>query len=298
MPRHSFPCTSHGQERGDPTGTPVLDHWAAAEYVLSRYTPVGGYCFYRTPQWGVEEPNAPDTLAALASLRLLGVDPPAPEVTGHWLRHMQDDEGGFSSLTIGWAALRALAILELAPLRSPETWLAGWARRLLAPRQTVPKDAGAAIEGLLRLAELIDLGAAEQTEVARLLAASVDPYGGWARPGADIETTALAVDLARRAGDIPVDIRAVGGFLRDCEDSAVGVRVRPDSQATTVGALWGGLAIAAALEMPMRWPSTIAANLTLLQRPNGGLGARHGAVTTLRDTWRGLCAERLLTRGR
>lgn len=291
-------CTSDGQQCGHASGAAVLDHVAAADYVLSRHTPAGGFCFYRTPQWGVEEPNPPDTLAALASLLLLGVDPPAPEVTGQWLRRLQDDDGGFPSLTIGWAALRALEILGLVPFRSPQSWLGGWARRLLTQRQPMPEDMGATIEGLLRLAELMDLGSAQQTEVALLLTASVDPRGGWTRPGADIETTALAVQLARRAGAVPVDSRAVGGFLRDCEDSAVGIRVRPDSQATTVGALWGGLVIAAALEMPTRWPAAIAANLILLQRPNGGLGARHGAVATLRDTWRGLCAEHLLSRGR
>lgn len=294
MPQHPGPSTSHGEEGGRPAGAAVLDHRAAADYVLRRQTPAGGFCFYRTPQWGVEEPNAPDTLAALASLLLLGVEPPAPEATGQWLRHLQNDEGGYPSLTIGWAALRGLELLGSAPLRSPRTWLAGWAQRLLTTRRAVPQDMRAAIQGLLRLAELLALDPDQSTEVAHLLAVSAESRGGWARPGADVETTALAVQLARRAGEIPVDSRAVGRFLRGCEDSAVGIRVRPDSHATTVGALWGGLVIAAALEMPPRWPAAIAASLVLLQRPNGGLGARHGAVATLRDTWRGLCAEHLL----
>lgn len=277
-----------------PTGVQVLDHRAAADYVLSRHTPAGGFCFYRTPQWGVEEPNPPDTLAALASLVILGVDPPAPRVTGQWLRDLQNDEGGYPSLTIGWAALRALEILGLAPLRSPQTWLAGWARRLLEPTRSVSQDMRAAIEGSLRLAELMDMAHGQQAEVARLLVASADPRGGWARPGADAETTALALQLARRAGDVPVDSRAVSDFLRGCEDSAVGIRVRPDSQTTTVGALWGGLVIAAAQHIPTRWAGAIAASLRLLERPSGGLGARHGAVATLRDTWLGLRAEQLL----
>jgi len=40
--------------------------------VIGRRTPEGGYCFYRTPEWGVEEPDARDTLAALKTLRLPG----------------------------------------------------------------------------------------------------------------------------------------------------------------------------------------------------------------------------------
>jgi hypothetical protein len=55
------------------------------------HTPHGGYCFYRTPEWGVEEPNAPDTLAALASLRIVGVDPPELETTVRRLRGLQTE---------------------------------------------------------------------------------------------------------------------------------------------------------------------------------------------------------------
>lgn len=45
-----------------------LDKDGIFRYVLSRQTPKGGYSYYRTPAWGVEEPNAPDTLAALECL--------------------------------------------------------------------------------------------------------------------------------------------------------------------------------------------------------------------------------------
>ena len=67
----------------------LIDREAAGRYVLSRRTAEGGYCFYRTPQWGVEEPNAPDTLAALGSLRLLGIAAPAPQATGRWVHALQ-----------------------------------------------------------------------------------------------------------------------------------------------------------------------------------------------------------------
>lgn len=277
-------------------GTPVatLDRQAAARYVLSRRTPEGGFCFYRTPRWGVEEPNTPDTLAALMSLLLLDVDLPRPAVTSRWLQGVQDDTGGYPSLTIGWAALRALELLERSPRRSPGAWLTGWAQRLLSVRRATPQDWRAALADVLHLAELLDFDSGQRAGVADLLAASADPQGGWARPGADMQTTAVAMQLARRVGITPPDLDGVVAFLRGSEDAAVGVRLRPDAQVITVGALWGGLELAVALGVSPRYPAAIARSLALLQGPDGGLGARDGAVATLRDTWRGLRAMRLL----
>lgn len=40
-------------------GRGCLDRAAIGRYVVGRRTPEGGYCFYRTPQWAVEEPNDP-----------------------------------------------------------------------------------------------------------------------------------------------------------------------------------------------------------------------------------------------
>ena len=276
------------------TGLATLDRRAAARYVLGRRTPDGGYCFYRTPGWGVEEPNTPDTLAALASLLLLGVEPPQPAVTGRWLQGVQDDGGGYPGLTIGWAALRALQLLGLSPCRSPHAWLAGWAQRLLGGRRATPQDLRASLDNVLRLAELLELDTGQRAGVADLLVAAAAPQGGWARPGADVETTAVAMQLARHAGITPPDLDGVVAFLRGCEDAAVGVRLCPDTQLTTVGALWGGLDLAAALGALPRYPAAIAESLALLQHPDGGLGARHWAVATLHDTWRGLRAARLL----
>ncbi len=64
---------------------------------------------------GVEEANAPDTLAALESLRILRIG------AGRWL----------PTLTIGSAALRAIDVLGLEPIRSPAPWLQRLAQTLL-----------------------------------------------------------------------------------------------------------------------------------------------------------------------
>jgi len=97
--------------------------------VLGRRTADGGYCFSRTPEWGVGESNAPDALVALESLRLLGVPAPAPEATGRWSRALHAPDGGYPNLTGGWAAVRALDLLGTDPDRSPGGWLRELAAR-------------------------------------------------------------------------------------------------------------------------------------------------------------------------
>jgi hypothetical protein len=75
---------------------------------------------------------------------------------------------------------------------------------------------------------------------------------------------------------------------------AVRLVLSPRAGMTSAGALWGGVKLARAAGVVLRYPYAIAASLALLQRPDGGLGARHRAISTLRDTWLGLQAARVL----
>ncbi len=266
--------------------------------MLGRRTQEGGYCFYRTPEWGVDEPNAPDTLAAFESLRILGIAVPEPEATARWLRALQSVDGSYPTLTIGWAALSALGLLGFEPDHSPLQWLKSWTQVLLG-RQASREWRGALL-GTLRLLELmqltgIELTAAQRDALVQLLAAAANGRGGrWARPGADLETTAVAIRLIG-LGDLPSESEAPSEeFLRSCEDAALGLRLAPKSAAISVDALWGGVTIASMLRMPLRHPQAIRRSIGLLQHPAGGLGARDRAIPTLRDTWLGLRAACLL----
>ena len=280
-----------------PLPTACLDREAAGRYVLGRRTPSGGYSFYRTPEWGVEEPNAPDTLAALECLHLLDIPVPEPELTGSWLRTLQDGRGGYPTLTIGWATLRALALLGIAPDRSPGSWLAEHEEALL--RTDRNRDWQGALREALHVAELHRLGPSAPVDgtpnpFSALLDEARDPLGGWARPGPDLETTAVAVSLAGVA-ELSREARSdTEAFFRHCEDHVLGLRLQPDTGATWVGALWGGLALAEGLRLVPSFPGAVCESLAVLQRADGGLGARHFAISTLRDTWRGLDAAQLL----
>ena len=271
-----------------------LDREAAGRYVLSRHTPGSGYSYYRTPDWGVEEPNPPDTLAALRTLRLLGLPVPEPQATAAWLATSQADDGGFPTLTIGWAVLGALHELgERPPHPLSPAWLTGCARVLDVDRR---RDWAGALRAGLHLAELCRFGRVpvDTAAVRRLLERARDPDGGWAGVGADLETTAVAVLLADRAGLARVVRQDAVGFLRRCDDPALGLRIRPESGASSVGGLWGGAVISARFGARLGHPDRVSAGLALAQGTDGGLGPRHRAVPTLHDTWLGVAADVLL----
>ena len=284
-------------ENGTWTGPGCLDRPAIGRYVLGRRTPEGGYCFYRTPQWAVEEPNAPDTLAALESLNLLDVDIPAPRQTGDWLRGLQDECGGYPTLTIGWAALRALDVLAVEPNLSPDDWLRG--RIDVFCGCAGPRDWRVAIIDAVHLCDLMRLrhSALRQSErdsIAALLDAARSGDGGWASPGADIATTAVGLRLAQLVDPHWRPDPSLATFLDRCEDEMLGLRLAPGAGTTSVGALWGGLALGHALHRRLRYLGAVEQQLVLLQRPDGGLGARHRAISSLQATWLGLEAAALL----
>jgi hypothetical protein len=274
-----------------------FDVEAVQRYVLGRLSPEGGYSYYRVPAWGVEEPNAPDTLAALASLRLLGIPPPEPERTESYLQSLQHHDGGYPSFTIGWAAVSALRLLSSGPERMPDRWLEGWTVALMSTSER--GDVATSLRDGARLVEIeVAIGKSPDARVRRwageLLDDGADPSGGWGRPEADLATTGLALSLAAQVGWRPPDAAALAGFLRRCEDSALGLRLRPDAATTSVGALWGGLLLAGASRARLRYPGAASKSLVLLQRRDGGLGPRHRALSTLAATWRGLEAAALL----
>jgi hypothetical protein len=281
--------------------TVPFDGAALARYVLGRRTPDGGYSYYRTREWRIEEPNALDTLAALESLRLLGISVPDPGDTIRWLQSLQEADGSFSSLTIGWAAVRALALLGSLPRRSSSSWR----RRQVAERvrrQSGVTDWRAAVSDVAHLFELRrvtkdDAAPDESPMCVATLVAARDTDGGWAVPGSDLETTAVAARLAMVEG-LNVDERSLPDFFRRCEDRELGFCVSPRGRTTSAAALWGGMSVSRQFGLLPRYGTAVEQNLVLLQRPDGGLGSRHLAISTLQETWRGLAAARLLEQTR
>jgi len=262
--------------------------------VLSRHVPGSGYSFYRTPEWGVEEPNPLDTLAALRTLRLLALPVPERQLTADWLRSLQADDGSFPTLTIGWASLGSLAELGVGPRRRPASgWLAKCERVLDGHGD---RDWSGTVRDALHLLETLRLAGhlVDSVKVGRLLKRSQHEDGGWAQPGADLETTAVALLVADSAGVVDRVSGDAEAFLRRCEDPVLGLRMSPHAGATSVGALWGGAVIAERLKLQLRHPDQVGAGIALCQRADGGFGPRPLAISSLKDTWLGVATDRLL----
>lgn len=277
---------------------PALDLAAAGRYVLGRRTAIGGYSFYRTPEWGVDEPSATDTLAALESLRILGVNPPDPEATVAWLHSLQEPDGSYPTLTIAWSCIRSLALLGAAPERPVAGYLGGVASRVLSRREA--SDWGAALRDAERVTELgmlgyLEHGPEQAQSIAAMLDRARDPDGGWASPGADVVETARALRLA--APEDAEVARESAALLARCEDEQLGVRFAPRTAATSAEVLRAGLEIARRTGVVLRFPASLERSLVLMQRVDGGLGARHRAISTLVDTLDGLRANELLDDG-
>ena len=100
--------------------------------------------------------------------------------------------------------------------------------------------------------------------MARLLQAARDSPGTWARPGGDIETTAVAMRLIDLAALAWLDDKATVDFLRRSEDPVLGLCLAPGARTTSVNALWGGLDLARRLHVRLGYPRAVGASLARL----------------------------------
>lgn len=262
-----------------------IDVEGVRRYLLGRRTPEGGFCFYRYGPWKVEEPNAPDTWAALASLRHLGAALPSPERTVAWLRGQQAADGGFQSLLIGEAVLSALGLLQAEPMYDPRRFIQAWAERV-SRSNTQAGDIEAWLHGVQRCIRLLismelPLAPLRTAVTTRLssLRGSLDAH----------PSTAPTLLATGRALDILVRFQEPPGtalmFLRRCEDPKLGLTLVPGSSATWLEVHQVGLRALRSLGEFPRFPDAIRTFARRCQGTEGGFSRVPGALPNLRDTW-------------
>jgi hypothetical protein len=61
----------------------------------------------------------------------------------------------------------------------------------------------------------------------------MDLHAGWAAPGADLESTAVALQLVDQIGERERYVDAVAAVLSRCEDEVLGFQVAPSSGSTS-----------------------------------------------------------------
>ncbi len=275
-----------------------LDREACRRYILEHQTPEGGFCFYAYHAWGVEEPNAPDTLSALAALRLLGFPTPRRKAVADWLKAQQHGDGGYATLVIAYGVLKALRLLGEAPLRDPAPYL-----RRLAHIHGLGDPRGRELAGwlhdALRLAELwrmygLHLTGEMREGMAAALRRMQQEDGGYGSPGASLPDTAAAVELAASLGLSP-DGRALD-YVRRCEAPPYGFNITPHASSSSLECHHGGLRVLCRFRRLPRHGDLIQAYILACQAPRGGFGRMPDAVPRLEDTQRGLEALSILAR--
>ncbi len=271
-----------------------IDIQACMRYIASRQDPDGGFCFYR--DFGVNESNAPDTLAAVAGLNLLGEPVPRRPDVATWLRRQQRDKGDFATLTIAWACVKALRLLETEPEHDARPYALGWAQRLLRPGKT---PGGGTLRALVQITDLLDILAIvpgrEISEAGlRLLKDLEGPEGGYGAPGASLVDTWRALQVAGRL-DGNLETEALD-YARCCEHPAYGFNIAPRAVTTAVEVQVAGLEVLARCGASPRYAGAARRFVAACQTPQGGFARVPGALTRLEDTWLGLRALDCLSR--
>lgn len=259
------------------------------QYILGRQSPQGGFCFYRYEPWGVEEPNASDTCAAVASLRLLGVDIPRRAELAAWPCNLQAADGGYPSLRIAEAALDALRLLDGEPKYDPRSLIQG---RILRISQRVQRE-GRVRQWLDSAARGARLLCALRLPAEPLRASVSSHLGPERRPWGDVATAAWSVIDTWCMLDLLLHLRleapsATLQYLRACEDGRRGINRVPHAITTSLKVQLAGLRAFGCLAATPRHKDAIAAFAARCQSTAGGFARVPGALPNLRDTCRAL----------
>lgn len=284
-----MPVAQYSGDKDTLTGTEPkyfddIDVAGVRRYLMSRQTPAGGFCFYRYGPWRVEEPNALDTWAAIASLQRLGVVIPSQDRTIAWLRDQQADDGGFQSLLIGEAVLSALHLLQAEPVRDPRQFLIQWAERISHAdiKAGDPEAWLHNVQRCLRLLKLYSLSlSALQSNVPDRLSQLRDPLDSYPSSAPTILATGRAMDILRQ---LQQPQGSAVTFLRRCENPRLGITLVPDSSATWIEVHYVGLlAFQSAGECPA-FRDAIRAFTGRCQGTAGGFSRVPDALPNLQDT--------------
>lgn len=262
-----------------------VDTEACYRYVVDHQTREGGFCFYAYRAWGVGEPNAPDTHAAVEILALLGRPVPAREPCVQWLRAQQDDDGSFSTLVIAHAALEALRALGARPEKDPRAYLRETARSLgLTAGEREPTRWVAGARCCIELWEKWGLEPDRmmrvrlRTLVTRLRRAG----GGFGASGASLPETAAAVALgAAQEGDVAREVLA---YVRRCEGPPYGINIAPSALSSDLESQWAAAWLLTRIGAQLRYAALMRGFVALCQSPDGGFGRSPGSVPRLSDT--------------
>lgn len=256
----------------------------ASAYLLSRQSPAGGFCFYRTEY--LDEPNLDDTYHAVRGLSQLGVEIPDSERLSCLARE------GLDRPQPGDLYHAAFTLRTLSP-----AWQPGmeWIERVRALDVSRPPSADSpALTGWLhRTRTVIRLQRAfTEFEHARHIARAVceleHPEGGFGvHP--NIQDTALALDIL---GDCQCTdrLRATTGFVARTQTATFGFNTVENSLSSTLESVCAGLHCCTVLHAPVRYGAAALSFILACQTGRGGFARAPGALPDIELTHRGIGA--------
>ena len=263
-----------------------IDLDACYRYTVSRQTSVGGFSFYRHPEWGVDEPNAPDTCAAVEIMAALGQAMPNVPSCVAWLRAQQADSGDFPTWTIGHAVLKALRYLGERAGRDPHPYLLECAERLSVSAAKARVHPGWLLQAarcveLFRVLEL-DLPSAFREKIPKALASLRNTDGGYGATGSSLPESVQALELSLEIG-VPGPTE-LSSFARQCEGPPQGFSIAPHSASSALETQLAGLQILQHFAIRPRRPAEIESYVASCQMATGGFGRAPGATERLDDS--------------
>ena len=267
-----------------------IDAMACHRYVAGRQTSEGGFCYYAHSEWGVEEPNTPDTHAAIAIFRFLGLAVPDALKCANWLTDQQDPDGSYATLLIGYSALKALRLLAAEPRKDPRQFITRWHGILRRADDKAATPSGWFADTLrwIELCQDHDIlpPTGTRDEIAAALDRSRSEDGGFGSPGANLPDTALALELSARLGfplgDAPL------AFTRRCESRPFGLNDTPIGAGSNLETLHAGMRILRHYGVRPAYPGDVRWYVSSCQTSDGGFGRAPRAIPQLRETRRAL----------
>lgn len=259
----------------------------AADYLLGRQTPSGGFCFYR---WGgIEEPNLSDTDHALAALLLLGRSLPNPGRVAAFL-------DGFAPSPQPEALMHLIKIgkaLGRSPLH--DEMLRRCVEEL--PWSTPPGATSTQIEGWLRRTRLIAALRRNMDLVidGEHLVADVNAlvHGGGVGSTPNLIDTQLALEISELCGR-PLRRGDVRDFVDSLQIPVLGFTSTPTSRMGRLELVASGVASCRLLALPLRHREDTLNFVLDCQAENGAFANAPGALPDIESTHSGVVLLRCL----
>lgn len=322
---HSFPAKSSSSSLLSLSSVQRI-----ANYILGKRGRDGGYLHYQ--YLGIFDSCVEDTYYAVKSLRLLSVHIPNPEKTAFFLKSVQKRDGGYSSLSTAYYAIKGLYEFDDLPEnpRGAINYLKSKLEKALSREEfqslknstkSVKKARPKIEDGILKswdltdklyvieissklsdlfmIVEALNTLNYEVEDKDRLIEAIFSHKmwdGGFGDHYSSIDETFYALATLQMLGQNVVELADTAAWISECEDPLGGFKVRPSiTRAYLVPHLYYGLRSMEILNLEPNYEQRHIEFLKKCMNNNGGFrNSVHIGLSSLEATFYALSALAIL----